>query len=58
MDIQVFRIDKQGTITATNDGTNLTWSTDSCNDYTPGDMNDTGTQLQEQQQEMVQDTQS
>lgn len=54
MDIQVFRTDKQGTITVTSDGTNLTWSTDPCNDYTPGDVNDTGTQPQEQ----TQDTQS
>lgn len=54
MDIQVFRTDKQGTITVTSDGTNLTWSTDPCNDYTPGDANDTGTQPQEQ----TQDTQS
>lgn len=37
MDIQVYRTDKQGTITVTSDGTNLTWSTEPCNDYTPGD---------------------
>lgn len=54
MDIQVFRTDKQGTITVTSDGTNLTWSTDPCNDYTSGDINDTGTQPQEP----AQDTQS
>lgn len=54
MDIQVFRTDKQGTITVTSDGTNLTWSTDPCNVYTPGDVNDTGTQPQES----AQDTQS
>lgn len=54
MDIQVFRTDKQGTITVTSDGTDLTWSTDPCNDYTPGDVNDTGTQPQEP----AQDTQS
>ena len=62
MDIQVFRTDKQGTITVTSDGTNLTWSTDPCNDYTPGAIEDTGTQpqepAQEQQQETAQDTQS
>ena len=58
MDIQVFRTDKQGTITVTSDGTDLTWSTDPCNDYTPGDVNDTGTQPQEQAQEQTQNTQS
>lgn len=51
MDIQVFRTDKQGTITVTSDGTDLTWSTDPCNDYTPGDVNDTGTQPQEPAQD-------
>lgn len=54
MDIQVFRTDKQDTITVTSDGTDLTWSTDPCNDYTPGDVNDTGAQPQEP----AQDTQS
>ena len=58
MDIRVFRTDKQGTITVTSDGTNLTWSTDPCNDYTPGDVNDTGTQPQEQAQEQTQNTQT
>ena len=58
MDIQVFRTDKQGTITVTSDGTDLTWSTDPCNDYTPGDVNDTGTQPQEQAQEQTQNTQT
>lgn len=48
MDIQVLRTDKQGTITVTSDGANLTWSTDPCNDYTPGDANDAGTQPQEE----------
>lgn len=43
MDIQVYRTDKQGTITVTSDGKTLKWSADSCNDYTPGDENDTGT---------------
>lgn len=51
MDIQVFRTDKQGTITVTSDGTNLTWRTDPCNDYTPGNVNDTGTQPQEPAQD-------
>lgn len=58
MDIQVFRTDKQGTITVTSDGTNFTWSTDPCNDYTPGAIEDTGTQLQEQAQEQTQNTQT
>ena len=44
MDIQVYRTDKQGTITVTSDGTNLTWSAKPCNDYTPGDADDQGTQ--------------
>ena len=44
MDIQVYRTDKQGTITVTSDGTNLTWSAEPCNDYTPGDADDQGTQ--------------
>ena len=58
MDIQVFRTDKQGTITVTSDGSNLTWSTDPCNDYTPGAIEDTGTQPQEQAQEQTQNTQT
>ena len=44
MGIQVYRTDKQGTITVTSDGTNLTWSTEPCNDYSPGDSKDQGTQ--------------
>lgn len=35
--VQVFRTDIQGTIVATSDGTNLTWSQEPCNDYTSGD---------------------
>lgn len=49
MGIQVYRTDKQGTITVTSDGTNLTWSTEPCNDYSPGDSNDQGTQPATQQ---------
>ncbi|MFQ7287575.1 MAG: hypothetical protein ACLRPV_00920 [Lacrimispora saccharolytica] len=44
MDIQVYRTDKQGTIVAVSDGTTITWSQEPCNDYTPGDSSDTGTQ--------------
>lgn len=44
MDIQVYRTDKQGTIVVTSDGTNLNWSAEPCNDYTPGDDSDQGTQ--------------
>lgn len=50
MGIQVYRTDKQGTITVTSDGTNLTWSTEACNDYSPGDSNDKGTQQATQSQ--------
>lgn len=50
MGIQVYRTDKQGTITVTSDGTNLTWSTEPCNDYSPGDSNDQGTQPATQSQ--------
>lgn len=44
MDIQVYRTDKQGTVIATSTGTEITWNQDPCNDYSPGDSNDTGTQ--------------
>lgn len=50
MGIQVYRTDKQGTITVTSDGTNLTWSAEACNDYSPGDSNDQGTQPATQSQ--------
>lgn len=43
MDIQIYRTDIQGTITVTSDGTNLGWSQEPCNDYTPGDREDSGT---------------
>lgn len=49
MDIQVYRTDKQGTIMVTSDGTNLTWSAEPCNDYTPGDVDDQGTQAAQSQ---------
>ena len=44
MDIEVFRTDKQGTISCTSNGNVITWSVDPCNDYTPGDESDKGTQ--------------
>lgn len=48
MDIQVFRTDKQGTIVAVSDGTDIEWNQDPCNDYSPGDQSDSGTQPQSQ----------
>ncbi len=44
MEIQVYRTDKQGTIVVTSDGTKLNWSAAPCNDYTPGNESDQGTQ--------------
>ena len=44
MDIQVYRTDKQGTIVAVSDGTTITWDQEPCNDYSPGDKEDKGTQ--------------
>lgn len=41
MEIDLFRTDKQGTIVATSDGTSITWNTDPCNDYTPGEEHET-----------------
>lgn len=41
MEIPVFRTDKQGTITAFTDGTDLTWSAEPCSDYSSGDPDDT-----------------
>lgn len=40
MGIELFRTDKQGTIIASTDGTSITWNREPCNDYTPGDSND------------------
>ena len=45
MEIKVYRTDKQGTITVVSDGNTLKWSEDPCNDYTPGDENDSGTKV-------------
>jgi competence protein ComEC len=44
MEIDVLRTDKQGTLVASTDGKKLNWNHKPCNDYTPGDKNDTGTQ--------------
>ena len=44
MDIQVYRTDKQGTIVAVSDRTTITWDQEPCNDYSPGDKEDKGTQ--------------
>lgn len=40
MELPVFRTDIQGTVIAFSDGTDITWNTDPCNDYTPGDTAD------------------
>lgn len=41
MGILVFRSDKQGTVIALSDGENISWNQAPCNDYTPGEDNDT-----------------
>jgi beta-lactamase superfamily II metal-dependent hydrolase len=43
MEIDVFRTDKQGTIAALSTGSGISWTTNPCNDYTPGSSSDTGT---------------
>ena len=43
MGIQVLRTDKQGTVTAYSGGNGITWDVSPCNDYTPGNPDDTGT---------------
>lgn len=48
MDIQVYRTDKQGTIIAVSNGTDIEWNQEPCNDYSPGDEGDSGTQPQNQ----------
>lgn len=55
MDIQVYRTDKQGTVIATSNGTEITWNQDPCNDYSPGDSNDAGTQPQAAEEQPVVD---
>lgn len=44
MEIEVFRTDKQGTVVAVSDGTDITWNVSPCNDYSPGSDSDTGTE--------------
>ncbi len=44
MEIEVFRTDKQGAIIAVSDGTGISWNVAPCNDYSPGDESDPGTQ--------------
>lgn len=44
MEIEVFRTDKQGTIVGVSDGKEISWNMEPCNDYTPGDEDDMGTQ--------------
>lgn len=41
MEIQIFRTDIQGTLIAETDGAVLQWNQAPCNDYTPGDPEDT-----------------
>lgn len=43
MEIDIFRTDKQGTVTALSDGSSVSWNVSPCSDYTPGDESDTGT---------------
>ena len=47
MGIQVYRTDKQGAIVALSNGTDITWNQSPCNDYSPGDSSDSGTQPQQ-----------
>lgn len=46
IETELFRSDLQGTIIANSDGKKLTWDQKPCNDYTPGDLSDAGTQSQ------------
>lgn len=48
MDIHLFRTDKQGNIVASTDGKNITWSSNPCDDYTPGNEDDHSAQPQKQ----------
>lgn len=44
MEIEIYRSDKQGMILCTSAGEKLIWSEEPCNDYSPGDADDPGTQ--------------
>ena len=44
MGIQVYRTDLQGAVVAVSDGTEIQWDQEPCNDYSPGDSSDQGTQ--------------
>ena len=55
MEIQVYRTDKQGTMMATSNGTKITWNQEPCNDYSPGDSSDVGTQPQEIEEQLSAD---
>lgn len=57
MDIQIFRTDLQETIIVTSNGTDLKWSVEPCNDYSPGSVEDTGTQAQEEVTQAAVETQ-
>lgn len=52
MGIPVFRTDKQGTIVAVSDGTEISWSQEPCNDYSSGD----AVQSQNESDSSVQET--
>lgn len=55
MEIQVYRTDKQGTVIATSNGTKIIWNQEPCNDYSPGDSSDVGTQSQEIEEQLSAD---
>ncbi len=58
MDISLFRTDKQGSVIAESDGTSITWNVEPCNDYTPGNPKDSGTEKQEDTNEQKQEDNS
>lgn len=51
MGIPVFRTDKQGTIIAVSDGTDISWSQEPCNDYSSGDSSQSSSGKASYQQE-------
>lgn len=56
MEIQVFRTDLQGTIVVSSDGQKLTWDREPCNDYSPGNKTDIGTEPQKEKEAKAQNT--